>query len=123
VWERLDREAARPLALSELPVRGDRQPVRLDRVLGRRWRKDHPDFWQRLSPLGAPGPSEEETQLTPQPADSEAEVFIARLQRLREARLEEARGADAARSDVDLRSSGINGSMDREDDVEEERWQ
>jgi hypothetical protein len=50
------------------------------------------------------------TQLTPQPADSEAEAFIARLRRLREARLEEARLeearlADAERSDVDLRSS------------------
>ncbi len=128
VWERLDRETARPLALSELPARGDRQPVRLDRVLGRRWRKDHPDFWRRLSPLGAHGPREEEAQLTPQPADPEAEAFIARLQRLREARLEEARQdaaafrrAGTAGSDIDLRSSGINGSMDdREDDVEEE---
>jgi len=130
VWERLDREAARSLALSELPARGDRQPVGLDRVLGRRWRKDHPDFWRRLSPLGAHVPSEEEAQITSQPRDSEAEAFIARLQRLREARLEEARqdaaafrGAGAGGSEVDLRSSGINGSMDGgEGDVEEERW-
>ena len=130
VWERLDQKAARPLAMTELPVRGDRQPVGLDRVLGRRWRKDHPDFWRRLSPLGAHGHREEEAQITPLPADPEAEAFVARLRRLREARLEEARqdaaafrGAGAGGSDVDLRSSGINGSMDdREDDVEEEPW-
>jgi hypothetical protein len=128
VWERLDQEAARPLALSELPVRSDRQPVSLDRALGRRWRKDHLDFWRRLSPLAAHVPREEEAQITPQPADPEAEAFIERLQRLREARLEEARRDAAAfrgagGSDIDLRSSGINGSMDdRENDVEEERW-
>jgi hypothetical protein len=130
VWERLDREVARPLALTGLPVRGDMKPAEPSRMLGRRWRKDHPDFWRRLSPLGAHGPSEEEAQITPQPADPEAEAFIARLQRLREARLEEARqdaaafrGAGDGGSDVDLRSSGINGSMDdREDDAEEERW-
>jgi len=130
MWERLDREAARPLALTELPACGDRQPVGLDRVLGRRWRKDHPDFWRRLSPLGAHGPCEEEAQFTPQPADPETEAFSARLQRLREARLEEARqdaaafrGTGAGGSDIDLHSSGINGSMDNgEGDAEEERW-
>ena len=99
-------------------------------TLGRRWRKDDPDFWRRLSPLGAGrhGPSEEEGPIEPQSADPTAEAFAARLRRLREAGHEKARGdAVAFRSaypDRDLRSSAIDGSMDvGEDDVEEERWQ
>jgi hypothetical protein len=129
VWERLEREPAPPLALTDLPVRGDMKPVGLNRTLGRRWRKDDPDFWRRLSPLGAGrprGPKEDE-QITAAPADAEAEAFIARLRRLREADLEEARRDAAAlgseNPDQDLRSSAINGSMDDpESNVEEEQW-
>lgn len=129
VWERLDLETARPLALADLPVRGDLRPVGLSGTLGRRWRKDDPDFWRRLSPLGAArhGTTDEVGRITPQPADPEAEAFVARLKRQRGAELEEARRDAAAFSstdrDRDLRSAAINGSMDaREDDVEEEPW-
>jgi hypothetical protein len=129
VWERLDRETATPLAITDLLVRGDLKPVGLNRTLGRRWRKDDPGFWRRLSPLGAGrhGASDEGGRITPEPADLEAEVFIARLQQLREAHREEARRDAAAFSstntDQDLRSSAIDGSMDdRDDDLEEEPW-
>jgi hypothetical protein len=129
VWERLDRVTAPPLALTDLSVRGELKPVGLNRTLGRRWRKDDPDFWRRLSPLGAGTHSatEEAGETTSQPPDPEAEAFIARLRRLREADLAEAHRDAAAFSsanrDRDLRSSPINGSMDdREDDVEEEPW-
>lgn len=129
VWERLDRVTAPPLALTDLLVRDDLKPVGLNRTLGRRWRKDDPDFWRRLSPLGAGThrATEEAGETTSQPPDPEAEAFIARLRRLREADLAEARRDAAAFSsanrDRDLRSSAINGSMDdHEDDVEEEPW-
>jgi hypothetical protein len=128
VWERLDVETARPLALTDLPARGDPTPVGLSDTLGRRWRKDDPDFWRRLSPLGAAkhGTADEVGRIT-QPADSEAEAFVTRLRRLRGANLEEARRDAAAFSsaipDQDLRSSAINGPMDdRDHDVEEEPW-
>jgi Replication-relaxation len=126
-WERLDLETAPPLALTDLPVRRDLRPVGVSRTLGRRWRKDDPDFWRRLSPLGAGrhDATDEVRQITPQPADPKAEAFVARLRRLREADLEEARQDAAAFSSAnpgqDLRSPAINGSMDdREGDIEEE---
>lgn len=129
VWERLDESSAPPLALTDLPVRDDLRPVGPNRTLGRRWRKNDPDFWRRLSPLGAGrhGATEEEGPIRPQPVDPAAEAFAARLRRLREAGHAEARrDAAALRSanpDQDLRSPAINGSMDdREDDVEEEPW-
>jgi hypothetical protein len=129
LWERLGLETARPLALIDLPARGDVRPVDLSRALGRRWRKDDPDFWRRLSPLGAgrPSASRDEAQITSRSADLEAEAFTARLRCLRDTDLDEARREAAtfrsADPGQDLRSSGINGSMDdREDDVEEEPW-
>jgi hypothetical protein len=129
VWERLDREAPRPLALTDLSARGDLKPVSVSKTLGRRWRKDDPDFWRRLSPLGLGRQSAlcEEASPTRQPAHPEGEAFVARLQQLREAHREEARRDAAAfgsaNSTPDLRSSAIDGSMDdRQDDVEEEPW-
>jgi Replication-relaxation len=129
VWECLDREAAEPLALTDLPVRGDLKPVGPSRTLGRRWRKDAPDFWWRLSPLGVgrDGETKEEGKTAPQPANPETEAFVERLQQLREAHLEEARrdaaALNASTPEADLRFPPINGSMDdREDDVEKERW-
>jgi hypothetical protein len=128
MWQRLDARTAGPLALTDLPVRGDMKPAGLGATLGRRWRKDHPDFWRRLTPLGAgrPRASRDEDQIAPA-ADPEGEAFIARLQQLREAQLEEARrdgvAFNAEQPKTDLRSPPINGSMDdREDDVEEEPW-
>jgi hypothetical protein len=117
------------MALSDLPPRGDMNPVDPSATLGRRWRKDHPEFWRRLSPLGAtrPDASQQGAETTRSAADDEGEAFSARLRELREAHLEEAR-RDAAKFSraspgTDLRSSAIDGSMDdHEDDVEEESW-
>ena len=129
VWERLDGRLGSPLALSDLPVRQDMNLVDPNATLGRRWRKDDPDFWRRLSPLGTArlSPTEEAAQITPEPTDPAAEAFVARLRRLREADLEEARRDAAAFSAADpaqdLRSSAINVSMDAcDDEAEEERW-
>jgi Replication-relaxation len=129
VWARLDERNGLPVALTDLPVRGDIKPADLSTALGRRWRKDHPGFWGRLSPLGAgrASPGQHETQSTPLSTDPEGEAFIARLRQLRDAQLEEARrdaaAFSAAAPGTDLRSSPTNGSMnDREDDVEEESW-
>lgn len=129
LWERLDAKTAGPLALTDLPARDDLKPARLSMTLGRRWRKDHPDFWRRLSPLGAGrlGVIHGEAEIPPAAADPEAEAFIARLRQLRDAHPREARrdaaALNAAARETDLRSSGINGSMDdREDEAEEEPW-
>jgi len=129
VWERLDAKTAGPLALTDLPARDDMEPVGLSGTLGRRWRKDHPDFWRRLSPLGAgrPGVGEDEAESAPPRADPDIEAFGARLRQLREAHMREAcRDAAAvnpAARETDLRLPTINCSMDdREDDAEEEPW-
>jgi hypothetical protein len=130
VWERLDQRSGPAVALTDLPIRDDMKPADLSTALGRRWRKEHPDFWGRLSPLGTGRPStnQDETPSTPLSADPESEAFVARLRQLREAQLEEARrdaaAFSAAAPRADLRSPPISGSMDdREDDVEEEPWQ
>jgi hypothetical protein len=129
VWERLDGRGGPRMTLAELPARDDLTPVGLGGTLGRRWRKDNPNFWRRLSPLGADRQSatEEAAPTTLKPPDPETEAFVAKLRRLREAQLDEARrdaaGLSSTKADRDLRSSTINGSMDdREHDVEEERW-
>ena len=64
------------------------EPIVLERTLGRRWRKDTPGFWDRLSPLGADS--------TPVPSTPVSEPVS---------------GGGA----VDLRLVGINGSMDDPD--------
>jgi hypothetical protein len=53
VWERLDVDQA-SCSLSELPARRNLAGSSLDpaNALGRRWRHQHPGFWERLSPLG-----------------------------------------------------------------------
>jgi hypothetical protein len=39
--------------LTELPARSELRAADPRLALGRRWRHDQPDFWERLSPLGA----------------------------------------------------------------------
>jgi hypothetical protein len=51
VWRRLD-VGETGWSLTELPVRRDLANVDPALALGRRWRHDGPDFWERLSPLG-----------------------------------------------------------------------
>jgi hypothetical protein len=54
VWQRIDREREPLHSLPGLPPRRDLAPSDLSTALGRRWRHDQPDFWERLSPLGRP---------------------------------------------------------------------
>jgi hypothetical protein len=58
IWQRLDTEQA-SCSLTELPPRTNLVGSSLGQAnaLGRRWRHQHPDFWERLSPLGR-GPAE-----------------------------------------------------------------
>jgi len=130
VWERLDESSAPPLALTDLPARGDLSPVELRAALGRRWHKDDPDFWSHLSPFSidrqnAAGDAERETSRA---CDREADASVGPLRRRREADLAEA-GLDTATlgspgGSRDLRSPAIDGSMDDAyDDFEEEPWQ
>ena len=53
IWQRLDTQQA-ICALTELPPRRNLGGAGLDpaNALGRRWRYQHPGFWERLSPLG-----------------------------------------------------------------------
>jgi Replication-relaxation len=71
VWRSLG-EPVRACALSELRARTDLPPFDLSRCLGREWRKERPDFWQALSPLGlisAPAPAADPES---KPADAAA---------------------------------------------------
>jgi hypothetical protein len=52
IWQPINRPGELPRALSELPARSDLRAADPRLALGRRWRHDQPDFWERLSPLG-----------------------------------------------------------------------
>jgi Replication-relaxation len=52
VWQPISRTGEPPRALNELPARSDLRAADPRIALGRRWRHDQPDFWERLSPLG-----------------------------------------------------------------------
>jgi hypothetical protein len=129
VWERLEVRGRPPMAITDLPVRSDLKAVGLSGTLGRRWRKDDPDFWRRLSPLavGRQSATKEAAQTTQQLPDPETEAFIQRLRQLRGVTVQEARrdatALKSTRHEADLRLPAISGSMDdREDDVEEKPW-
>jgi hypothetical protein len=143
VWQRVDRDGEPLCALAALGPRRDLARNDLELALGRRWRHDRGDFWERLSPLGRPLPvdapdephaAEAESAERPAPPaanDPEADAFVERLRRSREAQLEEARrdveATNNRRSawlgEADLRPSGTDGLMlDPEAELEEERW-
>jgi hypothetical protein len=67
VWHRLDVDVP-VCTLAELPVRG-LGSVGPGPALGRRWRKDVPGFWERLSPLGRTVAGEAEVDLRPSGID------------------------------------------------------
>jgi hypothetical protein len=54
VWQSVTDPHEPRRGLTELPVRTDLGASDLGLALGRRWRHDQPDFWERLSPLGRP---------------------------------------------------------------------
>jgi hypothetical protein len=146
VWHSIADRNEPPRALTELPVRRDLGSANPGLALGRCWRHDQPDFWERLSPLHrrrVHSPSAPEaahpgggTALHPaaEPLDSasadptvdpEAEVFHQQLQRLRHAERDEIQSGLASRRAAgpseDLRPSGVDGLMpDPEDDLDDE---
>jgi hypothetical protein len=150
VWHSVADRNEPPRALTEFPVRRELGPADPAHALGRRWRHDQPDFWERLSPLHRPAPAQtagadenacptEATapELAPKPldpgapglaTDPEAEAFHEQLQRLRQAQLDEierglpvARSSRGAGSSENLRPSGVDGLMpDPEDDLDNE---
>ena len=52
IWQEINRPGEPPRTLSELPARSELRAADPRLALGRRWRHDQPDFWERLSPLG-----------------------------------------------------------------------
>lgn len=73
IWQRLDTDQAL-CSLVELPPRQNLGGSVLDpaNALGRRWRHDHPGFWQRLSPLGRAATAEprQVEEVAERPSDS-----------------------------------------------------
>ena len=128
VWRPLADPAQRR-RLSELRARTGLAPIELARCLGRRWRKEQPDFWQTLSPLGIPA-TRSAAAATPQPEEQKAPVTAgpSRVEQMRERLLAEARrdaqqSAAGARSKADWTSSGIDGLMlDPDEEPEPEEW-
>jgi hypothetical protein len=130
VWRSL-RDPARCARLHELTARSELIPIEPARCLGRAWRKDQPDFWQMLSPLGVPttrfGPTVDATD--PEQPPVPVPEAPSPLERMREQLIAEARcdaqmataGAPAA---ADWTWSGIDGLMldpDQEPALEEWR--
>jgi hypothetical protein len=64
IWRRLDVDEPTRM-LSEMPVRRDLGSLDPALALGRRWRHEHPGFWERLSPLGRTVAGEAEVDLRP----------------------------------------------------------
>jgi hypothetical protein len=100
-------------ALTELPARRDLGSADPALALGRRWRHDQPDFWERLSPLhrrpGRAAPAQENADADDAAAqgnalnapgadravDPEAEAFHEQLRRLRQAEFHEIQSGPA----------------------------
>jgi hypothetical protein len=121
------RDPTQRLRLSELRARTALAPIELARCLGRRWRKEQPDFWRTLSPLGIPA-TRSVAAAAPQPEEPKAPVIEGpspvehmRERLLAEARRDAQRGAASARSKADWTSSGIDGLM-LDPDEEPEEW-
>jgi hypothetical protein len=127
VWRSL-REPGQRARLSELRARTELVPIELARCLGRRWRKEQPDFWQTLSPLGIPDRSA--PAATAAEPEEPSEPVIERpspVELVRERLLAEARSdALQARADgaqADWTSSGIDGLMlDPDEEPDSEEW-
>jgi hypothetical protein len=135
VWQRLDADEP-PCSLPALPARTDLDGGDPSLALGRRWRHDHPAFWERLSPLGripagaeaeisaaaaaaveAAEPASGEVPYPARPTSAaashtrlaDAEAFAASLARRRAELLEEAR-RDAAAGRVADRAADLRSS-------------
>jgi hypothetical protein len=126
-WRSL-AEPTRRARLSELTAQTELAPIELARCLGRRWRKEQPDFWPTLSPLGIPASPDASTAKEPEEPNEPVIEGPSPVDRMRERLLAEARrdaqpaigGAPAA---TDWTSSGIDGLMlDPDEEPELEEW-
>jgi hypothetical protein len=122
VWRSLADPGQR-VRLSELRAQTELAPIELARCLGRRWRKEQPDFWQTLSPLGIPA-----ARFVPEPEpNAPAIAGPSPIERVREQLLAEAR-CDAQTAldgapEVDWTSSAIDGLMlDPDEEPALEEW-
>jgi hypothetical protein len=114
--------------LSELTAQTELQSIELARCLGRRWRKEQPDFWLTLSPLGVPASPDGSTATEQEEPNAPVIEGPSPVERTRERLLAEAR-RDAqtatlrASAAADWTSSGIDGLMlDPEEEPEPEEW-
>jgi protein involved in plasmid replication-relaxation len=146
VWQSITDADEPRRRLTELPVRSDLGETDLGLALGRRWRHERPDFWERLSPLGRPlEATPEESALTEaavgaaQPGDEEmpdpatatvsgdaadfdlAEALMARRRQVEEGARRDVAATGAGRRGDDLRPSASDGSMP-DPEATEESW-
>jgi Replication-relaxation len=117
IWRSL-RDPVQRLRLLELTTRTELPPIEPARCLGRAWRKEQPDFWQTLSPLGVATRRSSPTVDTTHPEEPHVPVpeTPSQLERMREKLIAEA-CRDAQHATVggpkaaDWTSSGIDGLM------------
>lgn len=105
VWQRLDLDQP-ARSLTALPVRADAGDLDPGLALGRCWRHERPDFWERLSPLGRP--------LTPEAVQARPSGDRRRLEdeEIRQDVAAAHAGGRIGSTKGNLRLSGVDGSMD-----------
>jgi hypothetical protein len=111
------------MRLSELTAQTELAPIELARCLGRRWRKEQPDFWQTLSPLGIATRSAPEPEPNVPVIAGPSPIERMREQLLAEARRDAQTATDGAAAAADWTSSGIDGLMlDPDEERDPEEW-
>jgi Replication-relaxation len=138
IWQRLDTGQL-TCSLIELPPRRNLRGANLDpaNALGRRWRHQHPGFWDRLSPLGRRNESQSERPHVAPAADAASDTNPAEMrhtlgsespQTRDSGRFAESGEGPAARPtgawgpESDLPLSEMDGFMDDPEPDEEGSW-
>jgi Replication-relaxation len=136
IWQSITDPHEPRRRLTDLPARTDLWETDLGLALGRRWRHERPDFWERLSALGRPlkatpkksalteaavDAAQPDGPETPDPATATtggdaagselAEALSARRRQLEEEARCDVAATRAGRQSGDLRPSGVDGSM------------
>jgi Replication-relaxation len=122
IWQSITDEREPRRAPAELSPRTDLGATDLCLALGRRWRHDHPSFWDRLSPLGRPvAPEVAETASNPaQPCAPDVPNRAGATSDADPAELQHPAPHNGSYA-ADLRPSGAAGLMpDPEDDLDHE---
>jgi hypothetical protein len=129
IWRSL-RDPLQRLRLLELTARTELAPIEPARCLGRAWRKEQPDFWQTLSPLGVPirrssptvDATDPEQPHVPVP-ETPSQLERMREQLVAEARLDAQTATVGAPTAADWTSSRIDGLMlDPDEEPALEEW-